>query len=268
MFGSDSRRTTLFLLISVLISSVLIFSAGSAAAAPVNGEQVETVSSETGTSIGWQIPEQPAAQFRRATEPPAVEFESKTVENGAQTLIHINDSTAPDRYAFPVELPEGGRLELQEDGSVSLNVNGMPQGGFSTPWAHDGNGDELATHFEVEGSTLVQVVEFTENTQFPITADPRFEWGNISGHVWLNKEETRKATAITAGGGLAALPWLALVPPAFSVPIAYNVAAIGGWAVAAQAQGKCLALKLGVTGNTVPPTIGVSPEHHTGADCH
>lgn len=115
---------------------------------------------------------------------------------------------------------------------------------------------------------MVQVVEFTENTQFPITADPRFEWGNISGHVWLNKEETRKATAITAGGGLAALLWLALVPPAFSVPIAYNVAAIGGWTVAAQAQGKCLALKLGVTGNTVPPTIGVSPEHHTGADCH
>ena len=153
MLRSDSRRMPLFLLISILVTSLLIFSAGSAAAVPLKGQKIETVSPETGASISWQTPEQPSAQLRRATESPAVEFESKSVEDGAQTLITINDSTAPERYEFPVALPEGGRLELQEDGSVSLNVNGMPQGGFSAPWAHDGNGAELATHFEVQGST-------------------------------------------------------------------------------------------------------------------
>lgn len=43
-----------------------------------------------------------------------------------------------------------------------------------------------------------------------------------------------------------------------------HAAEVTGWAAAAAAQDKCLALKVGVTGNILPKTsVGVNPEHYT-----
>ncbi|WP_297006681.1 hypothetical protein [uncultured Corynebacterium sp.] len=155
-----------------------------------------------------------------------------------------------------------------DDGTVGLNSGRFPQGAFDTPWAKDAEGKEVPTHFEVRGNSLVQVVDFDGNTFFPVVADPRFNWDIVSGHAYLNKSETKQAAAAAGGGGLAALPWLALVPPPFSAVVASNVVNTGVWAVAAVAQDKCLALKFGATGSIWPPSIRVTPEHHTGADCY
>lgn len=151
---------------------------------------------------------------------------------------------------------------------MSLNAGRFPQGGVQAPWAKDANGKAISTHYRVEADTLVQVVEFDDDTAFPVTADPRFDWGIVSGHAWLNREETRQTAAAVGAGGLAALPWLALVPPPFSGVLAANLVNVGAWAVTAHAQGKCLQLKFGATGTVWPPSIGVTPGHHTGADCY
>lgn len=43
-----------------------------------------------------------------------------------------------------------------------------------------------------------------------------------------------------------------------------HAAEVTGWAAAAAAQDKCLALKVGATGNILPRTsVGVTPEHYT-----
>lgn len=169
---------------------------------------------------------------------------------------------------FPVSLGENDRLEEMDDGTVSLNSDRFPQGAFEKPWAKDADGRDLDTHFAINDGALVQVVDFDESTAFPVVADPRFNWGTVSGHAYLNKEETRQAAAAAGGGGIAALPWLALVPPPFSAVVASNVVNIGTWAVAAVAQDKCLALKFGATGSIWPPSIGVTPEHHSAGDCY
>ena len=39
-------------------------------------------------------------------------------------------------------------------------------------WVKDANGKPVDTHYEVDGSSLIQVVDFDENTAFPVVADP------------------------------------------------------------------------------------------------
>lgn len=244
------------------VATVLSFGLGSASASP---EEIGSTS-EDGVSIGWGLP-QTLQQRSATTEDPPVTFESKVLADGAQTLIHINRPDAPHAFRFPVQVPEGGKLEDMGDGTVSLNVDRMPHGGFTVPWAKDANGQSVPTYLQVEGSDLVQIVEFDENTAFPIVADPRFDWGIVSGHAYFNKEETRMMAAAGAGG-IAALPWIALIPPPFQEVVLANVVNISAWAISAQATGKCLALKFGATGTWWPPAIGVNGEHHTGSDCY
>ncbi|MDN3460948.1 hypothetical protein [Rhodococcus sp. APC 3903] len=138
-----------------------------------------TTVSEQGTALSWSTGADSDAPTSRSA--PTVTYESVELPDGAQTLIHINSADAPNRFEFPVALPESARLERMDDGSVSLNVNRLPNGGFQAPWAKDAAGDEIPTRLEIEGTTLVQIVDFDENTQFPVVADPRFDWGSSQG---------------------------------------------------------------------------------------
>ncbi|MHA7268864.1 hypothetical protein [Arthrobacter sp. HLT1-20] len=62
---------------------------------------------------------------------------------------------------------------------------------IETPWAVDADGQALETHFELTGNGLSQVIETSEQTAFPVTADPSIVWW-----VW---------TATTCAANLATL---------------------------------------------------------------
>ena len=46
--------------------------------------------------------------------------------------------------------------------------------GIVAPWAKDANGNDLPTSYRVEGTSVVQVVDFDATTAFPVVADPWF----------------------------------------------------------------------------------------------
>ncbi len=48
-------------------------------------------------------------------------------------------------------------------------------------WAVDANGDALDTHYVVDGETIKQVIDLTEDTAFPVTADPAWWWWVATG---------------------------------------------------------------------------------------
>lgn len=95
-------------------------------------------------------------------------------DGSVQITTVIDDAEAPKRYAYPIQLPDGAVLQLADDGSVRSVGAGedAPALSVAAPWAKDADGNAVPTHYEVLGSTLTQVVDFTARTAFPVVADP------------------------------------------------------------------------------------------------
>ena len=98
-------------------------------------------------------------------------------EHGVQTLIRIADEAAPTEYAFSFDLAEGNSLALQPDGSVFVNdTTGLPSALIDVPWAFDANGAPVPTSFRIDGTTVVQVIDTSGVSAFPVIADPDLWW--------------------------------------------------------------------------------------------
>lgn len=186
---------------------------------------------------------------------------------GAQTLIEIPSLDSPTEYRFPLEMPKGGEAVLLEDGSVAIfAANGDPLGGFHTPWAYDANGIRVPTSFRIEGDTLVQTVELTSATAFPVIADP--DRGTAWWGVWTRytKAETRSLAGAIRRSNAAMVKDYMTAACAFAP--GWTGAACGmfvqaKWytvmqpALDAAARGKCFALNIPrfVPGVTMNGTI-------------
>jgi hypothetical protein len=94
---------------------------------------------------------------------------------GVRSVVIIDDATAPTRYEFDLDLPRGSTLSKDPDGGVEVVApSGEPIAYVTPPWAVDARGDEVPTHYTVEGTTLVQVIDHA-NAAYPVMADPRVQ---------------------------------------------------------------------------------------------
>lgn len=188
--------------------------------------------------------------------------------SGIQLEWTIESSEDDHHRSYEIEVDGKGELSVdQTSGALVVKVDGVNTALINTPWAHDANGRSLPTHYEVEGNAFTQVVETDGlDVSYPIIADPRVNWGIVSGHIYFSKEETRRMAAGSAAGA-AISPFWVLVPPPVGPALGawwiQNSLNVTVWATAATAQNKCLALKVGATTTVVPPSLGVSPEHYT-----
>ena len=200
------------------------------------------------------------------TKHEATTITSYVTDYGTQTILKIPSANSPHKYAFDINLPGNAELSLNDDGSVLIVGTNGPIGAFATPWAVDANGAPVETEFHVEGKTLVQTVKFSEQTAFPVIADPDFGsawWG------WFWRATKAETRSIAASGSVAAVTgtlsaFCRAVP--YAPAAAACVAAAGLAAAAAQnaarqavSKGKCLAFNLpwaAITGQ-VPPHASV-----------
>lgn len=118
-------------------------------------------------------------------------------------MINIIDKEAPKEYQFKIKLPVGSSLVsakdyLGEENDTKevfiINSDNIITNVFSPAWAKDANGENIPTNYKVIGNTLVQTVDFDNNSAFPIVADPDF---------W---KITKCAGAVTMAIGTIALP--------------------------------------------------------------
>lgn len=118
-----------------------------------------------GTTVGLTtVFEGTAADTKIALQPTAV---------GLRALVHIESAAAPERFEFPL----GGdvaELKLQPDGSaVAYDLSGAILSSVAPAWARDASGRPVATHYEIEGTALVQVINHRDGVyDYAITADP------------------------------------------------------------------------------------------------
>lgn len=114
-----------------------------------------------------------------------------------QTVIGGADSDHEFGYRMegfsPVVTPEDGTFFVSESGAV------VPVG---EAWAVDANGESVATHYEVHGGELVQVVEPDADTVYPIVADPSWQWINAGWGMKLTRDETRQSVNYATAGAM------------------------------------------------------------------
>lgn len=157
----------------------------------------------------------------------------------------LMSANAPTVYRFPLMLRTGEKPVSDGAGGYDL-VRTTADGAISfahldAPWARDGDGRTVPTSFSLDGNTVVQNVD-TRGATFPITADPHYTWGWVTGTIYFNKHETRLFTAYgTAVGLVASLggPWA----PLLRGYVAYLMTVAGK----ASADGKCLKVKSTLT---------------------
>lgn len=112
---------------------------------------------------------------------PLQEMTNNVSFEGVRTTITIADSTASKEYEFAYDLPAGYKLVTAADylgdeydtGEVYIvDQENIITTIIDPAWAKDANGNDIETYYKVNGNTLVQVVNFDEDTAFPVVADP------------------------------------------------------------------------------------------------
>ena len=144
----------------------------------------------------------------------ATDIAVQSFDGGVRIQTIIRDSSADTEYSF--QLSSNVAPEINEDGSVFLGRSDaegqtIAAGFISAPWAADANGASVATHFEIRGSALVQVVEHDRaGVAYPVVADPSVSYCTLGGWYpaqcfkWT-RAETRAAGSLVAGGAGAAV---------------------------------------------------------------
>jgi hypothetical protein len=143
------------------------------------------------------------------------------------TFVSVVESPdSPVRYTYEYE---GAELKQSPDGGVTLWSEGIQVGYLLTPWAVDASGQDVPTHYEVDGSKLTQVVDHMSGTYaYPIVADPTQNLGGNSlySSVQLDINPSAATTIVRVtpapninwgrmprSTGLA--PYFAIVPSAY-----------------------------------------------------
>ncbi len=96
---------------------------------------------------------------------------ARATNDGAQLLTVLGSKHAPNSIEFELDLPNDATLTQQPDGSIWINTDSFGAE-IKTPWAIDADGNPINTRYEINGRTLVQVIETNTNTAFPVVADP------------------------------------------------------------------------------------------------
>ena len=148
----------------------------------------------SGTTVGIGVPGTAGSAPARIVEDTVVFPDPQSgftttvqplAEGGIRTSVTIAGPDSPQQYRFPISLEDGGSLALRHDGSVAVSSELSYPGEAGTvvtrtvvtstiapAWAVDADGLAVPTHYSLEGNTLVQHVDLTATTAFPVVADP------------------------------------------------------------------------------------------------
>ncbi len=126
------------------------------------------------------LPEADAAGDAVLLQGGAVTYPGESLTNsvivgdaGVQMLTTITSADAPEHLEYDVDLGVGESLRSTEDGAAVVAADGTVLAVVADAWALDADGDPVATHYEIEGSTLIQVVDHrAAGVAYPVVADP------------------------------------------------------------------------------------------------
>lgn len=135
-----------------------------------NGSSITVTPPETGHSGGPEVQDPGTVTFA------GDDFANSIVETqrATQMLSIIPHDEAPSSYAYDVNLEAGYELSLEDGLPVVTDADGNVETYAGEAWAVDAEGNEVPTYYEIEGSTLTQVVDHAgvDEGAYPVVADP------------------------------------------------------------------------------------------------
>ena len=150
---------------------------------PDSGEVPAATSSSAGT-LTMELPaegEDVAAQssstalFDGTGDDTAIAVQSTT--EGLRALVLIDSQESPERFDFPVGGDVAALRGTEGGGVEALNTDGRVISVAPAPWATDANGVSVPTRYEINGTTLTQVVDHANGSYaYPVVADPSWWW--------------------------------------------------------------------------------------------
>jgi hypothetical protein len=131
----------------------------------------EDYSADSTHSYEYQLELQPGTELRQ-------------LDSGAVVIVDVTgtgsqaEAALTEGFELPAEVDAedyaAGIAQATEGVGAddpALQAGEVVVGGFLDPWSVDANGEVLPTRYEVDGESLIQVVD-TENAAFPVVADP------------------------------------------------------------------------------------------------
>lgn len=172
-----------------------------------SSERLEVVAANGETiAISLPAPEQAAPASRSADGMSVYDNGdgSLTVpvpQEGGGVAIHTItlDPSAPTSYSYELDIPAGAQLHQVEEGGVAiLDEEGSYLAAIANPWAKDAAGNEVATEFILDGTTLIQTVKHNvEGVEYPVVADPYLGVALHGSTWWSGSGNSRKASLNT-----------------------------------------------------------------------
>lgn len=92
-----------------------------------------------------------------------------------QFLTTYADANAPAVTRFPLDLPTGAHLRVEDDGSLTvLDSSNQVLVAAPAPWLKDANGVDIpnGAQYSIDGNTVVVTVALDQVTAFPAVSDP------------------------------------------------------------------------------------------------
>lgn len=182
---------------------------------PKDAEQGVTFGATTGPKLEIELPNADDASAAKKVAPGVVGYDSgngsanavqPTEDGGVRMLTIIDNPDAPTEYDYKVTVPNGGFIELAEDGGAMVfGGEGEVISSVAAPWAKDAIGNKINTYFTTDGQTLTQhVLHNVPGIVYPVTADPA--WLAVAAGV-IGWALYHCAGGIVSGFGLDAVRW-------------------------------------------------------------
>lgn len=102
---------------------------------------------------------------------------------GVDRYIEDLENLSDEQIERLVEIPDAVTEVVSTRGVIPA---------IEAPWAVDALGRDLPTHYELDGDVLIQKIETSSETAFPVTADPSWTW-------WVRKGASCLGAAIALG---------------------------------------------------------------------
>lgn len=101
-----------------------------------------------------------------------ITYTADTLDESTVRFAAVHESVESNTASW--DFGKNSTLILLNDGRATVSdEEGNLIAGIEAPWAVDANGKKLETYYSADGSKLVQNVVFTDDTKFPVVADPK-----------------------------------------------------------------------------------------------